>query len=80
MSRAEFIPAKDVPASYSTSARSLDRSGVPCYRLTPKGKRLYKRSEIEAALQRHVSSIAIEKDKLAVIVDQTVDEILKGLA
>jgi hypothetical protein len=79
MSLADFITAKEVPSSYSTSSRTLDRAGVPHYRLTSKGKRLYKRSEIEAALTRHVSTVGMEKQQLDVIVNSTVDEVLQDL-
>ena len=79
MNSADFITAKDVPASYSTSARSLDRAGVPNYRLTPRGKKLYRRSDIEAALQQNISSMAVGKSNLNAIVDQTVEEVLRGI-
>ena len=75
----EYLVASRVSIEFQVSPRTLVRAGVPHYRLRPKGKRYFKKSEIEAALTRHVSAVRTEKDQLDAIVNLTVDEVLKNL-
>jgi hypothetical protein len=75
----EYLTAKEVSENYRTCPRTLDRAGVPNYRLTPKGKKLYRKADIEAALTRNMSSTNSDREQLEEIVNRTVDEVLKGI-